>query len=114
MTAKLKPGDKVYIVREYEPPDDKPFTWSIEEIEIKSISDRQITLATMNGALGYRTRLPPSTLGRIIFATKQEAIDRFVQDMSAGIAKANRYIITCSRGLAWAREQSKELARDAG
>lgn len=112
--SKLKPGDKVYAVREYESPDDKPFTWSIEEIEIKSISDRQLTLATMNAAVGYRTRLPPSVLGRLLFATKHEAIDRFVLDMNEGIAKANRHIITCSRGLAWARDQSKELARDAG
>jgi hypothetical protein len=108
--TKLKPGDKVYCVIEYEPYDDKEPPWEMGTVDVMTATDRRITLARNFRGMS-RTRFEPSALGRVFFATPEEALAKFVKEQQEMIALANRKVINASRGLAWAR--SKGAKTDA-
>ena len=100
---RLKPGDKVYRVVEYDYPDNRPHTWRVGTAIIKSISDRQIAISDNRLGLSGE-RFAYRALGSVFFETEAEAITSHARRMSTEIASANGRIIECSRGLAWARE----------
>lgn len=97
--GRLKAGDRVYFVAEYDPPGPKPHTWQVCEREIKSASDKMIIL---KASLGFRTRFTPDALGLIFFATKREAIEIFEERCRRAISEAQRSIEDNKRAIEWA------------
>lgn len=109
-STRLKPGDKVYRVVEVDMPDDDAHhrhTWKVGAAEIKSASDRMIILASPHKINVMRTRFTPSMLGVLFFLDEETAIARFIENCNETISSANGRIITATRGLAWARGQTK-------
>lgn len=99
---KLKAGDRVYFVGEYDHPDNRPFTWQVCEREIKSASDKMIVLKT---SLGFGTHFKADALGLIFFATKREAIDTFLKRCRRSISEARQRIADLKRGIEWANRE---------
>lgn len=103
--AKLKPGDLVYRVEEYDPPHTKtPHTWIVESRPIKSISDKRIVLVAWFRGL-CRTQYPPSALGIVFFASEKEALNAFEERCRRSISTAAREISEAQRAIEWVGHQ---------
>jgi hypothetical protein len=114
MPPMLKPGDKAYVVVEYDSPDDDSIhTWRVVELTIKAASERQITFEPLGRALtgssfGFRRRFTPSMLGIMFHRTRESAVIHFVHRQRNVIASANRAIIEAARAMAWVRSLKLE------
>lgn len=109
----LKPGDLVYRVGEFDPPEEGlHHTWKIESRAIKSASDRQITLASYF----YGTSLlqfTPDALGRVFFATPAEAVEAFAWRQRDEMESLDRRRKDAERAILWAYEQGAKVPNDA-
>jgi hypothetical protein len=106
----VKKGDRVYRVVECDPAHTTESTWAVTSVELAVATAKRHVFATPLSGLGG-THYAPRELGRLYFATPDEAIEHFVAAKRLTIKNAKQSIKTAERALSWAIGKTKICSR---
>ncbi len=106
----MKPGDLVYRVMEVDYPDYRPPSWEVQAVKVELVTEKTIRIATRFQRI-EKVNFQPAALGRLFFATVEEALAAFLARKREDIASFRRRTEEAERAIAWALHTAARLPR---